>query len=213
MKRIFIGQLFIFITLILSGINCKFKRSKNIFNLEIHIFEVPQLSGFLPKYTAEIYVANYSSGKLSGPYTGSTFPDSYPSDYSKTDWNTVLDTTHIFNNHFGHGGGSKKGINIVSHTQAKYHEERITYGVTPSGDTIDKMKYVNIHSGVSEWDSIHRRGSWGCITIHPLYKDSFFNCFEFKYGMTGIDSGGVYIYREEPEVLEEILNMIKCDFQ
>jgi hypothetical protein len=131
-------------------------------------------------YTAEVYID--VDGEIIGPFTGSTYPDS-KQDESTTEWNTVDEGEHDFNNTHGHKG--RKGLNLVEDNNKSSQENRVSEG------SPEDMELVNIHSG---WNS--RRFSEGCLTISPGDWDSFASNFDWSKGNKGTSKGTVEIYRK-----------------
>ncbi len=184
-----------------------------IFDLEVYFFDMPEIEHFDPTYTSLVYVANYSTNTLSGPFKGSSFPNTYPADPSATPYNTVVDKEHIFNNRTGHKGTTRRGLNIVDRLGRGKWEGRYNDGWSPSGDLIT-MYTVNVHSGTSDNGNHNSRGSHGCLTIYPPHVDEFFDSFGYAnpQATTGDAEGGLYLFRESKEVTDMLINALKSEF-
>lgn len=145
-------------------------------------------------YTAEIYVKNLETGKVSGPYRGSTYPNSGDTVAGKKapyTGNMVDEGTHSFNNESGHKSGTRKGLNLVND-----EGERLVPGKNVQSGKDTEVKYANVHSGTSDKGNYNSRGSEGCLTIRPKDADAFFSNFDWtKRGVTGTSSGQLTIYR------------------
>ena len=61
-------------------------------------------------YTADVYVYDDETGKLNGPYEGSSYPNSKSNTDNSTSSNTVNTGEHDYNNTSGHKGGDEKGF-------------------------------------------------------------------------------------------------------
>ena len=120
-------------------------------------------------YTAEIFVEK--NGTVTGPYRGSSYPNSKSNSDNSTKYNTVNEGEHKFNNKHGHHGGTKKGLNLVDQSG-----NRNTSGTNPNGDEVT-ITNVNVHEGASDNGNYNSRGSQGCITIHPDDTDNFSQIF------------------------------------
>lgn len=165
--------------------------------LEVYIIDVPELPKATGKkgstYTASLFVVDNNKKKVFGPYSGSSFPNSRQSLENKEKPNTLKAGVHVFNNKYGHKGGTKKGLNLIN-----INEERKT-------DAFSWLKkpsvivYANVHTGCSDNGNFNSRGSQGCITIHPKDVGSFFNHFNFSKGTKGTSEGVVFIYRNTSE--------------
>ncbi len=140
-------------------------------------------------YTATVYVVQ--NGQVVATYAngGSTYPNSKSNSDNSTNYNTINEGEHKFNNESGHKLGTKKGLNIVN---AK--DQRVAPGTNSSGKSVT-MEYVNVHSGVSDKGNYNSRGSEGCLTINPSIANEFFGNFNFSNGNTGNSSGSVIISR------------------
>jgi len=173
----------------------------------VHVFDQanrPQDNGTAgTTYTAEVYVDK--DGEISGPYGGSTYPNSKSNIDNSTNSNTVSEGEHSYNNKSGHKGSSEKGLNVDD----SKNDSRTTSGEDPSGNSIT-MKYVNVHKGKSDKGNYNSRGSAGCITIDPSDATDFFNNFDWSgsvtrttssgakntyAGTTGKSSGKIHVYR------------------
>ena len=145
-------------------------------------------------YTAEIFVEK--NGTVTGPYRGSSYPNSKSNSDNSTKYNTVNEGEHKFNNKHGHHGGTKKGLNLVDQSG-----NRNTSGTNPNGDEVT-MTNVNVHEGASDNGNYNSRGSQGCITIHPDDTDNFFSNFSWdakKNSTKGTSNGSIFIYRKDSE--------------
>jgi hypothetical protein len=184
-----------------------------IFELEVYFFDMPKIESYDPTYTSVIYVANHKTNKLSGPFKGSSFPNSDPSDPTKTIYNTIVDKEHIFNNRSGHKGATRKGLNIVDRIGRKKWEGRYNEGWDPS-EKLLTMFNVNVHSGVSDKGNHNSRGSHGCLTIFPLHVEQFFNSIGYPNAATttGDVEGGLYLFRESQEVTMMLIDALKSEF-
>lgn len=103
-------------------------------------------------YTADVYVYDTDNGSLSGPYSGSSFPNSKSNSDNSTSSNTLKEGTYDFNNKSGHKGGTKKGLNVINNK-----EERKAPGSKPDGTDVT-MEYVNVHEGASDNGNYNSRG-------------------------------------------------------
>jgi len=193
---------------------------KNVFDIEVYFFDVsalgnmePQYDG-RPTYTGAVYVANYRSGTLNGPYiTSSTFPNSKKNNMKETKYNTVLEGSYIFNNRSGHKGAKRRGLNLVRQTGLSGWEGRFNLGFDKNGDTV-LMKDVNVHGGTSDKGNYNSRGSHGCLTILPKDTLEFFKHFGMQHKTTGNLEGGLYVFREDDtSVVNQILDQIKSELQ
>ena len=145
-------------------------------------------------YTAEIFVEK--NGTVTGPYRGSSYPNSKSNSDNSTKYNTVNEGEHKFNNKHGHHGGTEKGLNLVDQSG-----NRNTSGTNPNGDEVT-MTNVNVHEGASDNGNYNSRGSQGCITIHPDDTDNFFSNFSWdakKNSTKGSSNGSIFIYRKDSE--------------
>ena len=143
-------------------------------------------------YTAEVYVEK--DGTVTGPYRGSSYPNSKSPTDNSTPYNTLAEGEHKYNNESGHKGGTEKGLNIVND-----EGERLAKGIDPEGNEVT-MEYVNVHSGHSDNGGYMSRGSAGCVTIHPEDTESFFGNFKWdKNSNKGTSSGSIFIYRKNNE--------------
>ena len=143
-------------------------------------------------YTAEVYVEK--DGTVTGPYRGSSYPNSKSPTDNSTPYNTLAEGEHKYNNESGHKGGTEKGLNIVND-----EGERLAKGIDPEGNEVT-MEYVNVHSGYSDNGGYMSRGSAGCVTIHPEDTESFFGNFKWdKNSNKGTSSGSIFIYRKNNE--------------
>jgi hypothetical protein len=163
--------------------------------LRVHVFDQasrPQDNGTAgTTYTADIYVYDDETGELHGPYDGSSYPNSTSNSDNTTTANTLDEGTNQYDNASGHKGGTKKGLNIVDSSG-----NRDASGEKPDGTSVT-MKYVNVHTGVSDKGNATSRGSRGCITICPTDVSTFFNHFDFSGtgGKTGNAAGTITVSR------------------
>ena len=152
-------------------------------------------------YTAIVFVE--INGEISGPYRGSSYPNSISNDNNGTTWNTLNEGAHPFNNKSGHGKGKQYGLNIVDE-----NGNRIAQGTTANGESVE-MTVVDIHAGFSDLGNYNSRGSQGCITIHPQDADEFFSHFKWDNNKrTGSSYGTIFVYRTNTEMKRKILNYI-----
>lgn len=154
-------------------------------------------------YTASIIVIDHIKKKVYGPYLGSSFPNSKQSLEDKEKPNTLKEGLHIFNNKYGHKGGTLKGLNLVNKLEER-KTEALSWSKKPTF-----IVYANVHTGFSDKGTYSSRGSQGCITIHPSDVDSFFKNFDFSSGTKGQSSGTVYIYRDTTKKREAFINQLK----
>ena len=140
-------------------------------------------------YTATIYVEK--NRVITGPYSGSSYPNSVSNTDNSTNFNTVNEGEHQYNNESGHSGGTKKGLNLVD-----ANGNRNSPGTDPNGNAAT-MTYVNVHEGSSDNGNYNSRGSAGCITINPSDAASFFGNFDWSGsgGNTGASTGSIIIER------------------
>ena len=152
-------------------------------------------------YTGLIYVE--INGVISGPYRGSSYPNSVSPTDNSPKWKTLNEGSFPFNNKYGHSEGSQYGLNIVNEKG-----ERLAPGTTPDGKAA-MIKVPNVHIGFSDKGTPNSRGSKGCITIHPDDAAAFFSNFKwYKNKHTGSSSGTIFVYRTNEEKKKEILNHI-----
>ena len=140
-------------------------------------------------YTAVIYVEQ--NRVINGPYSGSSYPNSKSNTDNSTNFNTVNEGEHQYNNESGHSGGTQKGLNLVD-----ANGNRNSQGTDPNGNSVT-MTYVNVHEGSSDNGNYNSRGSAGCITINPNDATSFFGNFNWSgsTGNTGSSTGSIIIVR------------------
>jgi RHS repeat-associated protein len=146
-------------------------------------------------YGAEIYIRNLETGQVTGPYRGSTYPDSGDKgpDGKKLPYsgNMLSEGTHEFNNKFGHKGSTKPGLNIVDDKGERFAPGK---HVATGKDAV--VQYGNVHSGFSDKGNYNSRGSRACLTILPKDSKRFFANFDWnKSGVTGTSQGEITIYR------------------
>ncbi len=158
-------------------------------------------------YTAEIYVFDDESGKIDGPYRGSTFPNAPD---SQNEHNTISEGDFLYNNASGHDSGNKRGLNIIDKNGSRQN----TPGTDMDGNEVT-MEWVNIHSGEElNAAGLHNRGSAGCPTVHPDDADSFLlNTFDWSGpgGTTGNSTGTVKIFRGTAAERANKVNEIKTN--
>jgi len=146
-------------------------------------------------YTAEIYID--VDGNIVGPYSGSSYPNSKSNTDNSTEWNTVNEGKHKYNNKTGHTprstGVTEKGLNIVNDKGEKKAPGTKPDGTPKEGD----MTGVNVHTGKSDNGNYNSRGSQGCITINPSDWNNFTQNFDWSgsKGVTGKSSGTIVIHR------------------
>lgn len=140
-------------------------------------------------YIADVYVVQ--NGQVVGLYPngGSSYPDSKSNTDNSTEFNTINEGEHLFNNTSGHKTGTKKGLNIID-----ANGNRIAPGTTRSGDATT-MSVVNVHEGASNRGNFGSRGSEGCITLNPNNASNILNHFDWSGGNTGNSTGSVIIQR------------------
>ena len=152
-------------------------------------------------YTGLLYVE--INGVISGPYRGSSYPNSVSTTDNSPKWKTLNEGAFPFNNKYGHSEGSQYGLNIVNEKG-----ERLAPGTTPDGKAT-MITETNVHIGFSDKGTPNSRGSKGCITLHPDDAAAFFSNFKwYKNKHTGSSSGTIFVYRTNEEKKEEILNHI-----
>lgn len=152
-------------------------------------------------YTGLIYVE--INGVISGPYRGSSYPNSVSPTDNSPKWKTLNEGSFPFNNKYGHSEGSQYGLNIVNEKG-----ERLAPGTTPDGKA-EMIEYANVHIGFSDKGNPDSRGSKSCITLHPDDAAAFFSNFKwYNNKHTGSSSGTIFVYRTNEEKKEEILNHI-----
>jgi RHS repeat-associated protein len=137
-------------------------------------------------YNAKVYVI--INGLVYGPYDGSTYPNSVSNHNNSTNFNTVAEGKHSFNNRYGHKGGTTRGLNLINDKG-----ERKTSGNSPAGKAVT-MVNVNVHSGASDNGNYSSRGSHGCLTISPDDIDDFLENFTWN-GNTGTSEGSLFVIR------------------
>lgn len=159
-------------------------------------------------YTAEVYVLNEQTGDVSGPYKGSSYPNSKSNSDNSTNANTISEGEHKFDNKSGHKGSTEKGLNIVNENNGK----RETTGKSPNGDDVT-MTNVNVHSGKSDKGNFNSRGSQGCVTISPADSKAFFSNFDFSgtNSNTGKAQGTINIVRGTSEQRKEAVKTLKAE--
>lgn len=140
-------------------------------------------------YTATIIV--YQSGKITGIYRGSSYPNSKSEKDNRTNYNTIKEGEYQYNNRYGHKNGSQKGLNIIDD-----QEERTVPGYNSNLEDVE-MTFVNVHSGFSTNRGPRSRGSKGCVTIHPDDAVEFFSHFKWDKSNpnTGSSKGKIIIKR------------------
>ena len=152
-------------------------------------------------YTGLLYVE--INGVSSGPYRGSSYPNSVSTTDNSPKWKTLNEGAFPFNNKYGHSEGSQYGLNIVNEKG-----ERLAPGTTPDGKAT-MITETNVHIGFSDKGTPNSRGSKGCITLHPDDAAAFFSNFKwYKNKDPGSSSGTIFVYRTNEEKKEEILNHI-----
>ena len=136
-------------------------------------------------YTATIIVEQ--NGVISDSYQGSSFPN------SSTRHRTVAEGEHAYNNQYGHGGGSRQGLNLVDENGNRK---------TPATTGDPPMTEINVHPGQPESaNGTHNRGYGGCITVSPNDADAFMGHFDWSgtyrgyTGNTGTSTGVVILLR------------------
>src|SRR5690606_3338510 len=156
-------------------------------------------------YTAEVYVVNDENGTVSGPYSGSTYPNSVSNTDNSTNHNTLNAGEHSYNNESGHKSGTRKGLNIVNADGV-----REAPGTSAEGGDVT-MTVVNVHAGTSDNGNFNSRGSEGCITIAPADTEGFFGNFDWSgaNGTTGNSSGTVSVHRGDTQ--ESRLDKVKIE--
>jgi len=205
-------------TIIISiGLSSSTEDNDGVVNppLEVYIIDVPEL----PKatsvkgtsYSASIYVVDNLYKEVYGPYMGSSYPNSketIDSSGNHTDRpSTVMDGAHLFNNKFGHKGGTKKGLNLINPTG-----KRIVDGFSWTHKPT-KVVCANVHSGLSDKGNYNSRGSMGCMTIHPADVDTFFSHFDFSKSTKGNAEGVLYIFRDKEDQREKLAEQIQSLFK
>ncbi len=140
-------------------------------------------------YTAEIYCIK--NGIISQKFRGSSYPNSVSNSNNMPAANTVKEGEYLYNNKYGHKGGTEKGLNIIDDIGRR----RVPAFTPDNKETI--ATYVNVHAGYSDNGNATSRGSKACITIHPDDADAFFSNFNWtnKSKTTGDSSGSILIYR------------------
>lgn len=175
--------------------------------LEIYIIDqknIPKATGKKgTTYTASVFIVNNITKKVIGPFKGSSFPNNKEIPKGSDKPNTIITGSHLFNNKYGHKGGTKKGLNLINK-----EEQRIVNGYSWTKKP-SKVKYANVHAGFSDKGNFNSRGSMGCITIHPKDVNKFWKHFDFSKKTKGTSSGVVYIYRNSKNKREELSKQIK----
>ena len=175
--------------------------------LEIYVIDIediPQATGEKGStYTAQVFIVENNNREVIGPFRGSSYPNSKEIPEGSDKPNTVVAGSHIFNNKHGHKGGTVKGLNLINS-----NEERIVPGYSWTRQP-SLVKYANIHSGFSDNGNFNSRGSMGCITIHPQDVNDFWEHFDFSDMTKGNATGVVYIYRNNQEKRQQLIEQIK----
>ena len=177
--------------------------------LEVYVVDQEELPKATGKpgttYTSSIYIVDNVKKKVFGPYRGSSFPNSKQSLEDKEKPNTLKAGLHIFNNKYGHKGGTLKGLNLINKVEER-KTDAWSWTKKPS-----IIVYANVHTGYSDNGNYNSRGSEGCITLHPSDVANFFANFDFTSanGFTGKSMGTVFIYRDSPEKRKAFIDQIK----
>lgn len=163
-------------------------------------------------YTAQVYVLdNANGGVLHGPFKGSTYPNSRENPQGSDKPSRVIEGPHYFNNRNGHKGQTVKGLNLVDSL-----EVRIVPGLSWTlNPTV--VQYANVHTGFSDRGNYNSRGSEGCLTIHPDEVDAFMSLFDFSIPnyqdppklTLGTSEGVVYVFREEEDIRNQLINELE----
>ncbi len=176
--------------------------------LVVDIDERPQDNGTAgTTYTGEMYIMNEETGDIDGPYEASTYPNSKSNQDNSTDYNTVNEGEHSYNNTSGHSGGTQKGLNIDDSNNGS----RTSDGTDPDGNDVE-MQYVNVHSGASDNGNYNSRGSAGCITCNPDDMNDIWANFKWNNngtGTTGTSSGTINIVRGDATERTNAVNSLK----
>ncbi|MEM6717702.1 MAG: hypothetical protein AAF611_00160 [Bacteroidota bacterium] len=155
-------------------------------------------------YTASILIVDNVKKQVYGPFKGSSYPNSRETEAGSDKPNTVDLGIHLFNNKYGHKGGTVKGLNLINQ-----EEQRETNGYSWTKKPVT-MSYVNVHQGYSDLGNYNSRGSLGCITLQPDQADQFWSYFDFSVnGTTGTSKGVAYVFRETEAKREQLINDIK----
>jgi len=175
--------------------------------LEVYIVDQEKLPPATGKkgstYTASIFIVDNLKEQILGPYRGSSFPNSRQSKEDPEKPNTLKEGVHLFNNKYGHKGGTIRGLNLINKD-----EKRVTKAFSWS-NIPSEIVYANVHTGCSDNGNYNSRGSQGCITIHPDDVVPFLTHFDFSKGTKGISEGIVFIYRNTLEKREAFINQLK----
>lgn len=175
--------------------------------LEIYIIDqkiMPKATGIEgTSYTATVFIVNNVTKKVIGPFKGSSFPNSkeIPKDSDKP--NTIVVGPHLFNNKYGHKGGTKKGLNLINKLGVR-EVKGFSWSKRPS-----EVFYANVHAGFSDKGNFNSRGSMGCITIQPKEVNAFWKHFDFSKKTKGTSTGVVYIFRNNLEKRKKLIAQIK----
>ena len=98
-------------------------------------------------YSASVFVVN-PNGDVSGPFSGSTYPNSVSNSNNSPAASTVNEGTVSFSNAFGHHGGTEKGLNLGTNDVSK-ESERVVSGTSATGGKTN-VADANVHSGFSD---------------------------------------------------------------
>jgi hypothetical protein len=141
-------------------------------------------------YTASVFVVQ--NGQISEEYEGSSYPNSVSNTDNSTDYNTLNEGNHEYNNSSGHDGGTEQGLNIVDENDSRTNAP----GTDPDGNNVT-MEYVNVHEGASDNGNYNSRGSQGCITLNPDDATDFMDNFNWsgEGGNTGTSTGTLILSR------------------
>lgn len=210
-RKVFIYQIWVFSLLLLFQKNIIGQASvtKAVPPMEVYIIDQEKIPVATGKpgttYTASIYIIDNINKKVLGPYRGSSFPNSKQSLEDKEKPNTLKEGLHIFNNKYGHKGGTQKGLNLINSVEER-KTDAWSWTKKPS-----IIVYANVHTGFSDKGNYNSRGSEGCITLHPSDVNAFFANFDFSSsnGFTGKSNGTVFIYRANSEKRKAFIDQIK----
>jgi len=174
--------------------------------LEVYIIDQESLPKATGKkgttYTASVYVVDNTKQQVFGPFKGSSFPNAKEIPKGSDKPSTLLTGIHLFNNTYGHKGGTVKGLNLINR-QEKRSVNGFSWFKAPS-----KVVYANVHAGFSDNGNFNSRGSMGCITIHPKEVDAFWKHFNFSFKTKGTATGVIYIYRANEKKRKQFIEQI-----
>jgi len=158
-------------------------------------------------FTADVYVIDHAKKKRFGPFEGSTFPDNKQINVKQP--RTVLSGRYLFNNKYGHGGASKRGLNLVDSNGDRFTDAQPWTGLP------DKAENINVHNGGTGKGHYWSRYSQGCLTIDKDTINEFMSLFKWTIKNTegnytrGISSGHIHVVRTSDEEREDYIKEIE----